>query len=358
LTDKKTGRKMKNMHYFTDSGEVGSAHISVKPVRNNIVTSLGSNATITMMESNEQRGIFKIEIVMSIPAAATIDGNDRTREYKNLPITTYLTLEKGAKFVKIKTKLHNECRDHKLWVNFPSEVNTDWAVSESSWDVASRSIKYTQNYDNFEQFYAFQPMQTFVDLSDGKSGLAFISKGLREYEIQDDEQRTMAITLIRTQRAYMTANANMNVEELDKYIGQHSFGDLEYEYALYPHTGDWVEGKVLTTAYDFKVDIKALQGVTRDGVLPATSSIIDLNCKEGEVMISAVKQAEDMKGAVVRLWNTTGKELNIIAETILPVKTATFMRLDEQVIDSTVELEKGKFAIKLAPHKIVTIKLV
>lgn len=358
LTDKKTGRTMQNMHYFTDSGEVGSAHISVKPVRNHIVTSLGSNATITMMESNEQRGIFKIELVMRIPGAATVEGNDRTRDYKDLPITTTLTLEKGAKFVKIKTKLHNESRDHKLWVNFPSEVNTDWAVSESAWDIANRSIKYTQNYDNFEQFYAFQPMQTFVDLSDGKSGLAFISKGLREYEIQDDEKRTMAITLLRTQRAYMTANASMNVEELDKYTGQHSFGDLEYQYALYPHTGDWVEGKVLPTAYDFKVDIKALQGVTREGVLPATASILNLNCNEGEVMVSAVKQAEDRNGAVVRLWNTTGKELNLTAETILPVKTAAFMRLDEQVTDSTVELNKGKFAVKLAPHKIVTIKLV
>ena len=92
-------------------------------------------------------------------------------------------------------------------------------------------------------------MQNFVDVTNGKHGLAFISKGLREYEFEDDDIRTLKITLIRTQRAYMTANSAMNKEELDQYTGQHSFGKMEYDYALYPHSYNWKDGKVLETDY-------------------------------------------------------------------------------------------------------------
>ena len=107
LTDKRTGKVMENMHYFTDSGEHGSAHVSCQPTRNFFVTSLGCPANITMMESNLQRGIFRIDLTMQIPAAVTNDGKDRFSEKKELPITTYLTLEKDSDILKIKTILTN-----------------------------------------------------------------------------------------------------------------------------------------------------------------------------------------------------------------------------------------------------------
>ena len=177
---------MNNMHYFTDSGEFGSAHISNKPQRNPIITSHGCAAKISMIESNSLRGTFKVELSLDIPAAVTLDGRDRLRQTVSLPITSFITLEKGAKTVKIKTRLRNEARDHKLCVNFPSDIKTNTAISESAWAVAERSVRWTQNGDNFEQFFPFQPMQNFVDLSDGKAGLAVLNRGLREYEIQDD----------------------------------------------------------------------------------------------------------------------------------------------------------------------------
>ena len=357
MLDKNTGHFMENMHYFTDSGETGSAHVSAKPMRNHVVTSHGCCATVTMMESNELRGVFKIELTMRIPAAATLDEGDRTREYVDLPIKTTLTLEKGAKFLSVNTKLNNKARDHKLWVNFPSRINADWAVSESAWDYAKRSVKYTENFDNFEQFYAFQPMQTFVDLSEDNKGFAFMSKGLREYEIQDDAERTIAITLLRTQRAYMTANANMNVEELDKHIGQHSFGDIEYNYALYPHAGNHTSGNVLTTAYDYKVDLKAVQGVSRKGQLPATATLLKLS-NPGDIMISAIKQAENGDGIIVRLWNATGKEIDVAAESLLPISAVSQLRMDESKdTEENIAVSDNKFNVKAAPHKIVTLRL-
>jgi mannosylglycerate hydrolase len=355
LLNKETGRWMENLHYFTDSGETGSAHISVKPQRNPVVTSHGCSAAITLVESNLHRGVYRVDLSFKVPAAATLDGRDRLRQMVEIPVSCRITLEKGGKAVKIRTRIHNEARDHKLCVNFPSGIQADYAASESAWAVEKRTIRWTENGDDFEQFYPFQPMQNFVDVSDGKEGLAILNKGLREYEVQDDPERTIAITLIRTQRAYMTANPDMIPEELDKYTGQHSLGDLEYNYAVYPHTGDWEEGSVLKAAYGFKVDLKAIQGVTLDGVLPSTGSFLAVT-PEDKVMVSAVKLSEDGSGIVVRLWNTTSETLNLRVAAILPVMGVKRLRLDETIIG---ELDyNGKFEMEMGPHKIETFLLV
>lgn len=353
ILHKETGRLMENLHYFTDSGETGSAHISNQPERNVIVTSLGYAATITMVESNLLRGQYKVELSMRVPAAATLDSRDRLRQMVELPITYWLALEKGARCLKIRTRLHNEARDHKLWVNLPTRIKTDVALAESAFAVEKRSIRWTDTGDNMESFYPFQPMQNFVDVSDGQAGFAVLNKGLREYEVKDDADRTIAITLLRTHRAYMTANVDMTPEEFDKYTGLHCFGDLEYNYALYPHTGDREDGGVLQEAYRFKVDIKAIQGVTLEGELPSAHSFFTITPAE-KVMLSALKRAEDSKGLVLRLWNITAETLRVTLITVLPFKSATSIRLDETPI-ADLPLKDGQVQFEMGPHKINTI---
>ena len=358
LTDKTTGHSTENLMYYTDSGEVGSAHVCVAPKRNAIYTSLGANANITMLESSELRGVFKIELTMNIPAAADLAGENRSREFKALPITTIVTLEKDAKYIKVYTKLVNSCRDHKLCVNFPTGVTeANYCDSESAWDVANRTIRWRDHKDNFEGFFPFQPMQNFVDVSDGKIGFAILTKGLREYEIGDDTSRTAKITLIRTQRAYMTANNNMNYEELDKYTGQHSFGTMEYEYALMPHAGSWQDAGVLMAAYQHKVPIKAVQGVYNDkGVLGTTGEFFSFAPQNGSIMVSALKMSENKNGIILRIWNTTGDAQSASISTILPVSSVTRVRLDETPVEE-LALKDGKFEFELLPHKIETFLL-
>lgn len=356
LTDKATGRTMPNQLYFTDDGEVGSAHISVKPKRNATYTSLGCSSVITLLESNELRGAYKIDLQMNLPAEATIDGDDRSRGFKTLPISIVLTLEKDSKFVRAKISLNNEIRDHKLVVNFPSLVaNADWVDCESAWDVAHRTINHKDTKDNFDQFLPFQPMQNFVDVSDGKIGYAVLTKGLREYEVDDDKDRTIKITLIRTQRAYMTANSKMTYDELDQYTGQHSFGKLTYELALYPHEGDYKQAKVWNTAYQAKVPLKAIQGVTTEGGLPVTASFFSVQ-PEGDVLISAIKQAEDKNGIVLRVYNTTDKTLPLAISTILPADKVERVRLDESFIENT-NFDGKSWSMDIGAKKIETFIL-
>jgi alpha-mannosidase len=355
LLHKASGRRFENLHSFTDSGETGSAHRSNQPQRNPVVTSLGCAARVAMLESSALRGVYEIELSLRIPAAATPDTADRVRELVDLPITVRLTLEKDCPCLKIRTRLVNRARDHRLQVHFPTGLQTDRVAVESAFAVEMRDLRWRATADNSEAWFTAQPMQNFVDLADGADGLAFLSGGLREYETVGDPRRTLSVTLLRTHRAYMKASAAMIPEELDRYTGLQCFGEQEYRYALYPHRGDWLAGGVLREAYRFKLDVKALLGVPVEGDLPPCGSFVTVEPAD-RLMVSALKQAEDGSGIVLRLWNVSADTLDAVVTTSLPVRAAKRLRLDETPLED-LPLQAGALRLRIAPHKIETLLL-
>lgn len=357
ILNKQNGRLMKHVGYYTDQGEVGSAHVSVGTANNYTVTSIGAHAQIDRMESNLLRGSFRIQITMQIPAEATLDGHDRSKEMKPLPIETTLTLEKGCPYLKIHTKLVNSSRDHKLWVNYPTELeNANDVYVESSWDVVRRDIRWKDHKDNFEQYFPFQPMQNFVDVDDGTNGFAFLSRGLREYEVEDDSRRTLKITLIRTQRAYMTANSKMREEETMKYTGQHCLGEMEYDFALYPHCGTTKAGDVIVKAYENKVPLKAISGVPFKGSLPCTKSFVEISSDDGCFMPGAFKLAENGKDYIYRVWNADHQAKKISIRFTFPLVAVSKVKLNEEPIKDMV-LKEGSIVDELRPAEITSYLL-
>ena len=355
LYHKATERSFEHLHYFTDYGETGSAHRSVSPQRNSVVTSHGCQAKISMIESSTLRGVYRIDLALKIPASASLDARDRMREELELPISYWLSLEKGSKYLKIRTKLENKARDHKLQVNFPTGITTDFVTLESAFSVEKRDVRWKDTAENYERCTTYQPMQNFVDMNDGQLGLAFLGKGLREYEVMDDSDRTLAITLLRTHRAYMTAHTFMTPEEFDQYTGLHSFGQFDYQYALYPHIGDWDSGKVLQAAYQHKFDMKAILGIPKDGQLPSTGSFFDFEPSD-KLVLSALKQSEDGQGMVLRMWNSSSETLDAKIHTSLPVTKAARLRLDESRLED-LNIDEGTIHLDIGPHKIESLLL-
>lgn len=356
LLHKKLRKLYSGLHYFTDSGEAGFAHITRKPVRDFTVSSIGSKAQIKVIESSPLRGILQIDLDMEIPAEATFDGRDRSQHNVVLPITYWLTLKKDSKRLEIKTRINNTARDHRLRVNFPTDIRTDYSYAESAFAVEKRSIIWRDTGDNFEPHFPYQPMQNFVDVSDGQVGLAFLSQGLREYEVIDDARRTLAVTLLRTHRSYMTANEKMTPQELEEVKGSHIPGVIEFQYALYPHSGDWREGNVLREAYCSKVPIQILQGVRKEaGVLPAENSLITI--EPGDcIHLSALKLAEDGKGYILRIWNSTRENIAGTITFHIPIKSVKQVKLNEKY-PRPLPLRNKKLKLKIKPCEIVTLRL-
>lgn len=357
LTDKETGKRYDDLHLLVDNGAIGNAHLYKTPVRDSEITSLGAKAVIVLEESSPLRGVYRMDLILQVPSAVTRDGKDRTRDRVDLPVSTRLTLCKDSRRLEIHTRLWNAARDHRLRVLFPTGVKTDFVAVESAFAVEQRGVLWNETGDNNEGHYPIQPMQNFVDVSDGRRGLAFLSRGLREYEVMDDPRRTLAITLLRTHRAYMTSTDDLSPDELERQIrGQHCLGELEYHYALYPHAGDWKKGDVLRQAYDHKVPMRVLQGVPKPGALKASQSLFRLE-PSGEVHLSACCQSEDGKAYLLRVWNSSGKKLEAVLQTSLPIRSARKVRMDETVEFEALAGKSRRWALPLRGGEIATVRL-
>ena len=356
LIDKENKCTYENLHYFDDRLSAGDAHHDRPVVRDEVFTTLGLNATIIMAESNPLRGVYRIEMKLLVPKEA-INGWYRSKEMVEIPITTLLTLEKGGRRVDIRTKIDNRAKDHRLFAMFPTNIKTDTVSVETSYAVEERSFLWKKTADNAEGHYPYQPMQNFLDMSDGKTGLAVINKGLREYTVWDDPKRTVALTLLRTYgEYYVTTNSNLTPDEKELYPGKHLPGELEFNYSIYPHAGNWRDGGVMTETYDFKTPVRAIQGPAKKGELPATQSFFKIE-PEGKVMLSALCQSEDSDGTIMRIWNTTDEPIEAKIKTTLPFKSASKVNMAEDKVVGQFKLSRGTITVPMRKAEIATIRL-
>ncbi len=356
LTDKGSGKIYAGMHYFEDRVASGDwPHLDPSGIKDSVVTSLGLNAVITMEEATSQRGIYRIEMNLPVPKKAE-GAWYRSTDTVDIPITVWLTLRRDSKRLDIRTRIDNRAKDHRLCVMMPTRIQTDTVSVEAPFAVENRNFLPRDVGDNSEADYRYQPMQNFVDMSDGKAGLAVLNQGLREYAVWDDPNRTIGLTLLRTYRAYINANTDMTPEEFAKYPETHCPGVLEFEYAIYPHTGDWQDGDVMTEAYDFKTPVRAIQGPAKAGEQPPSQSFVTIQ-PEGKVMLSALCQSEDGQGTLLRIWNTTDEPVDAKIETTMGFTAARKVRMAEGGEGEELTVVNGAFAVPMRKAEIVTIRL-
>ena len=305
--NKETGQQFRGLHAFTDNASTGNAHKHKGTLRDFAVTSLCNSAWLTLKENTPLRATWQIDLEMLVPDRAEHNGKDRSLNFVALPISTRITLAKGSHVLELKTAIDNHASDHRLRVLFPTDIPTDFAFADSAFDVIQRNTLWNDVKDNMEEHHPFQPMKRFVTVSDGNQGFSFLSKGLGEYEVMDDARRTLAITLLRTNRAYMKANrGQMTPEELADNIGHHCPGRLEFEYAIVAHRGGWREGEIHLTADDYRTPVRIIQGVPKTGGLPPSSSLIAIEASH-QIQVSAFYKSAEADGYVLRIWNCSAE---------------------------------------------------
>ena len=79
----------------------------------------------------------------------------------------------------------------------------------------------------------------------------------------------------------------------------------EILYALAAHSGDWIKGRTPWQAARLNQPLRAFLPGSHPGSLGHTFSLLSLN--SDQVMIAAVKKAEDSNGIIVRVKELTGK---------------------------------------------------
>jgi mannosylglycerate hydrolase len=359
ITDKTPGNMYTNCHIFEDGGDVGDEYNYSYPLRDSIISNIGLPAVIELVEQGPLRVTYKVSQTLPVPKCATPDHQKRSQETIDLPITSYISLSVGAKRVDITTEVDNRAKDHRLRVLFPSGIQTDYSYAEGQYDVVKRAITLPDPGDNsLEKPAPTHPQQSFVDVNDGSAGLAIINTGLPEYEVKDDDCRTIALTLLRGVGAISRGDLLTRPGRAGwpyEAPGGQCLGKHRFHYAIAPHKGTWEEGLVHRQAHQHNVPCRVVQTDVHSGELPQELGFITVSPES--FIFSAIKKAETEEALIVRIYNASDKEKTGEIQVWQQIKSAALTNLHEEPLEAIVPNSAHTVSIQARPWEVKTIQL-
>ncbi len=349
LLDKINKKQYKGLGYFYDEGEAGHAWINIpaKP----FINTLRSKPKIKIIENGRLRAKVLISHKLKIPAnlAERKKKNPRLSEAN---VDLFLIMNKISKHLELKIEVNNKAESHRLRIMFPGGIKAEKHFAEGQFDVVERPIKRIKSKDWIEQpMYDF-PLHHFVDVSDNKYGLAVIVDGLKEYEVKDDKDRTIAITLFRGFEYIIQPSSK---QDYTFQKGSQCPGKSEYRMALYPHFGNWENGDVYKEALNFNNQLNIVQTGKSKGELP--SELTFLKIEPEDLVFSSLKKAEDGDGFILRIYNPTNNFIEGRVQFFNSLNKVEQVTLEEIIIEEIKLLDDKSFKISLGKKNIGTFKV-
>lgn len=308
IQDKKTGHLFEGLGYFRDSSEIGNPWEHYAVPNESIYTTLNEKAQVTLVQDGELEASFRVTINWALPEGRTADEKTRNEHLKPYTIVNTVTLHRSRPWVEVLTEVDNCVEDHYLQVSFPTGIKTHKVMAQGQFDVVERSVE-APDYSLYEEEpQSEHPMNSFVDVSDGQTGLALLNEGLKAYETPNDPANTVSLTLLRCFPLRICVTREMtDYSKTDK--GSQCPGKQSFRYAVMPHRGDWQEAHIWQAAERFNFSFLAGQiGPTKQGTEPLIKSFLEI--KPETIHLSAVKRSENGKGWIVRLFNPSGRTVS------------------------------------------------
>jgi alpha-mannosidase len=239
---------------------------------------------------------------------------------------------------------------------FPIQIDNSKFYSQVPFAVAERPVdgkingKKAPSYLQHSNAYGIKaeegdglevPAQKWVDVTDGKVGLALLNKTKYGHSFTNGDLR---ITLMRA------------AGDPDIYP---NLGKFNISYSLYPHAGDWKNG-IWAEGEDFNVPVYAAEPpslalVKAHATRPEEDSFFSVDASG--VVMTGMKQSEEGNELIIRLSEIEGKETEVNIK--VPVEIASARRLniiELELKNTTPPTWNGKtLKLKIRPNEIVTL---
>ena len=353
---------------FEEKGDDGDEYDYSPPKNDLIFTTENNKAEIKKLYENNFECAFEITHNMIIPKYLNSDRNARSTETVDLPIKSIIKLKADSKVLDVKVSVNNKANDHIIKVLCSAPIKTSCSYAEDHFSVIKRDNVIVAPENWREQNYKsialpIYPMQKFVDINDGKLGIAVLSKGLPEYEIYNDN--TIALTLMRSVGIMGKADLLIRPGRVSgiEFATPDSqmIGEYEFEFAIVPHSGDFEEAGIprLASLYNSPVIYKQFLEDIRTGTRPIKAEYIEVSGENIEV--TAIKKSERTNDVIIRLFNPTfGLSNNNKIKINFPHKSIIITNLKENAKLESLENgnEKGEYLLpELKGSEILTLKV-
>ncbi len=364
VVDHISGLEYRGLNGLRDGGDEGDTYAYSAPVSDQVLTHDG-HAKVTLLEPGPARATLRVTREWALPSGLTADRLSRSPEYVPVTVHSDVTLAAGSRRIDIRTHFVNPARDHRLQATFPLGAPILHSSAESVFEVVDRPAALPKGErGSAEPAVPEHPQQAFSSVSDGERGLTIANRGLPEFSASPDG--VLALTLLRSvgwlSREDFLARVGGAGPAIETPEAQ-MLGEVEARYSIVPHAGRWLQARSHMQAHAFNAEPLAvpleMQGFpiqpplpARAEPLPAEGSFVEV---VGDVVVTAVKRAEDGDRLVIRLLNESPNEAAVRLRTRRPFQRALLLNLAEEEIGRLERYLDGWLDFALAPWRLVTI---
>jgi alpha-mannosidase len=255
-----------------------------------------------------------------------------TRTWQNSKFVQTISLQSD------QVDIDNEIDWHETHVllkaAFPLAASGPFATYEIPYGTIDRATTRNNSWEKAQ--FEVEAMR-WADLGDGKHGLSVINDSKYGY---DAAGNVLRLTLLRSPK-WPDADADM---------GHHHF-----HYALYPHAGMWKDALTVRHGYEYNYPLTAVVTTAHAGVLPAEHSFASVGPEN--VVLTAVKKAEDAQGLIFRVYEWAGKD--VTAEFHVPpgATGATVTNMMEVPEGGALAVTGDVVKVPIHPFEILTIRV-
>jgi alpha-mannosidase len=252
-----------------------------------------------------------------------------TREFGQSRFTQLMVLDAESRVLRFECDVDWQ-EEHKLLkVAFPVTVSSDEATYETQFGHVRRP---THSRTSRAKAMFEVCAHRWADLGDAEYGVALLNDCKYGHDIHDSVIR---LSLLRA-----PTHPDPTADR-----GPHRF-----TYALMPHRGDFRHAGVIAAAEDLNAPLRTLRGKPAE----MRRSLIEVDTPQ--VVVEAIKRAEDSDATIVRLYEAWGGRCKVRLRTTLPVSRAFLCDLLERDRQE-VAVTGGVIELELTPFKILTLKL-
>jgi alpha-mannosidase len=301
-------------------------------------------AAAQLIERGPLRGRLRIVQRIDLPVGLDLERRGRADAHLPLTLTTDVVLLVGERRVSFETHADNTVCDHRLRALAHLPLAASHLDVEHGLAVVSRPLDPRQPHTAPGRPAPVGQHHGFVDLTDGRSGVALFSPGLLEHETWDEPSGcALALTLLRAV-GRLGGVAAPGAEEAGPHV---------FRYALLLHDGDWRAGGLVEEARRFAAPPVEVRPRGRAAV-PVGRALVEIAPRW--VALSALYPGE--KGVVVRLVNLAPEAVEAALRPAWPVERAESVDpLERPAARPAVRHEDDVVWVKLGPWQIATVSL-
>jgi len=257
-----------------------------------------------------------------------------TRHWQESKFVQTLSLSAEGDMVDVDNEIEWHETHVLLKAAFPLAASGPFATYEIPYGTIDRP---TTRSNSWEKAQFEVPAMRWADLGDGQHGMSLVNNSKYGY---DAAGNVLRLTMLRSP----------TWPDPDADRGHHHF-----HFGLYPHAGTWKDAMTVRHGWEYNYPLTASVTTAHTGALPAEHSFASVT--PDNVVLTAVKKAEDANGLIFRVYEWAGKDATVAFHVPPGAKSASVTNLMETPEGSPLEVTGDTVKAPIKPYEILTIRV-